>query len=434
MLSAIAVCLMHNNFAWEPGSAILAPCPGPYLCDDLLQSSTPALSLMQADATVLVGLAEKSWKESWSTKHRPDLFTAVKEVAGLNSTSVEVAGSDSGSDLVIVGFIAAVVVIASAGLVYMLFEAESLDRPAQPRGQMHGRRKALGFQGLPAAGLLEGEGDEARTDRRGQAPPTLQTAEPGKGAGKPLRGIPDSFHGRSSGSASPIGHNASFQPAARRSSKGTGGVSDQDSGVESEILRHGDGPPHMCGALVLPHCEAWFAVGWSSLHGANNFELFGLSGRPLLRAEIMREPGMHEVKVAMLPAISPTLGRATMSGRPGDVFTVSGSTSKVYGTVTTVGQGIFTLIHSDSGREVFTLTYMADDGHILVLAPDGTMISAACRCEKSSISEGLDHLEVRVYPGFDAVLALCCILGLVCFGNVVLAPGSSLGLPPEGGR
>merc|ERR1719356_1634549 len=73
-------------------------------------------------------------------------------------------------------------------------------------------------------------------------------------------------------------------------------------------------PPPVCKELVLPHCEAWFAVEFEKLDSVNNgdFDLYGLSGKPLLRTTIETGPSIRKMSISMKPPKSPTLGSIEM--------------------------------------------------------------------------------------------------------------------------
>lgn len=343
------------------------------------------------------------------------------------------------------------------------------------------RRRRPGQQVRVMRGLPRGQQEEEffegpRTHRGAPPPPTLRTSRGGKPPQPqgPTKNVgPPSLRSRSSAGGDsfagaarpdmvpppepagmqgmqPVGAAAGMQGAQgmqgmqpAQTSGSIGVLSDHGGNTVSSVwgsermneqvanLRQRmQDPPAMCGALVLPRCEAWFAVSWQKLEENNEFELFGLSGRPLLRASISKEPHVQELQLSMFPSRSPMLGAATFSGQPGDPIVIRNSTKRVYGTVKAIDQGHLVLSHVDTGREICSLKCAGSNGHVLLESWDGTNVSAACRCHDSDFFSGLDHLEVRVYPGGDAVLVLCCILGVILFRKVELAPGPSLGEPP----
>merc|ERR1719330_554412 len=89
-----------------------------------------------------------------------------------------------------------------------------------------------------------------------------------------------------------------------------------DYGIDNEpvAMQRAD-PPPFCPTLVLPHCEAWFATDWLALRQSPDFELIGLSGRPLLRVFAKgSQGGVQELQLTMIPRRSPELGVASQSG------------------------------------------------------------------------------------------------------------------------
>lgn len=188
-------------------------------------------------------------------------------------------------------------------------------------------------------------------------------------------------------------------------------------------------PPALCAALVLPHCEAWFAVSWDKIAtSAQSFEFFGLSGKALLRAQVnFGSNSMRKISISMTPARSPTLG--SCSGGTGSSMEVRGAADKPYGELRRRQiPGQFSLVHSSNGEEVVNMTFEPPpSNHLILRAVDGSPIAAASRCVESDFFSGIEHLEVRVNPGVDAVLVLCCVLGVVLVDGGEMPSGFSLG-------
>merc|ERR1712107_558909 len=53
----------------------------------------------------------------------------------------------------------------------------------------------------------------------------------------------------------------------------------------------------------------------------------------------------------------------------------------------------------------------------LISGADRSELACAGRCIKNNSFADGEHLQVRVSPGMDAVLALLCVLGVVIFGH-----------------
>lgn len=188
-------------------------------------------------------------------------------------------------------------------------------------------------------------------------------------------------------------------------------------------------PPALCAALVLPHCEAWFAVSWDKIaNAAPSFEFFGLSGKALLRAQVtVATSGTRRVGISMTPVRSPTLG--SCSGGNGGPIEVRGAADKTYGEIQRrQNAGQFALVHQSNGEEVVTMSFEPPpSNHLILKAIDGSPIAAASRCVESDFFSGIEHLEVRVNPGVDAVLVLCCVLSIIFVDASGMPSGVSLG-------
>lgn len=183
-------------------------------------------------------------------------------------------------------------------------------------------------------------------------------------------------------------------------------------------------PTPLCKELVLPHCEAWFAIAFKDLEqSSGSFDFFGLSGKALLRAQIQQDAGGGgSVSICMKPSKSPTLGKLTLqasgSGKPNHMQ-VSGKSGH-YGEYRSTGPMQFSMIcNTPEGlKEVLKLNFDESTSQlILAAAAGGEQLACASRCVQSEFFTNVEHLEVRVNPGVDAVLALLCVIGAVVFGS-----------------
>lgn len=174
--------------------------------------------------------------------------------------------------------------------------------------------------------------------------------------------------------------------------------------------------PPLCPTLVLPHCEAWFAVSMERLlEGASSFPLIGLSQNPLLYASVQqdRPKGGHTVNIAMTPS-SPPLASVRTSAES-DALEIVGIGGGSYGFLTPSKKGVYILVCD--GAEVLSLLsdesgYLLNDLSSEVGATDP--LARASRCLDASFA---NHLEMRVKKGVDAVLVICCVLGVALFGR-----------------
>lgn len=179
-------------------------------------------------------------------------------------------------------------------------------------------------------------------------------------------------------------------------------------------------PPPLCAALVLPHCEARFAVSYAQVVGegdgldARNFELLGLSGKSLLRATV----DAQSIAVSMMPANCPALGFIGALDSRG-VMELRDAVGRHYGDLVASGPSAYRLLIDPTGPEA--LNIVLTPSHLVISGPGGmNPIAWAARCNESDFFAGVDHLEIRVSPRVDAVLVLCCVFGIVLFGRMTL--------------
>lgn len=223
------------------------------------------------------------------------------------------------------------------------------------------------------------------------------------------------------------------RPSMERASIGSsfgGSVTRSMSGLlGTTALSGAKRPPALCAALVLPHCEAWFAVSWDKIVPAGpSLEFYGLSGKALLRATVTTGAnGTRKIGISMTPVRSPTLG--SCSGGNGSPIQVHGAADKPYGELRQrQAAGQFTLVHHSNGEEVVALSFgPGPSNHLILTAVDGSPLAAASRCIESDFFSGIEHLEVRVHPGVDAVLMLCCVLGSIILEGGDMPTGLALG-------
>lgn len=454
--------------------AALAWMPGPALN---LQEELPAppvfMSLLQVDANSVNGLREAAVDnetgpptddDHLQVAHGMNISRFAKVVEpSLKADAFGMPTTEAVFMVICIGFC-----IATAfGMVFLYFESDRVDRNRRPiRRPRRGEPKRE--PGQPGAPLLQKsvppETLQPRFGNQGYASPVPDPRMPMGDPRMPMSAASmqgpvtlarGSVAGQRVGSfdaqalptlATPPPRSYGDSPrqselnlAAARdrlsqhgSSRSVGG---RPAGALSEQGSHATAmrtnPPPICPGLVLPHCESWFAVDWASLQGKNEFELVGLSGRPLLRTFSRGRPGgPQELRITMCPTRSPILGLASQSGDPNAPYLVRGALGAPYGSIVTVDVNRFALIHEESGAEVLIMFLDGATGHMSLCTMDGMAIAAAARSSSSDFFSGVDHLEVRVGSGSDAVLAMCCLLGAILFGRVALLPSTSLGSPP----
>lgn len=184
-------------------------------------------------------------------------------------------------------------------------------------------------------------------------------------------------------------------------------------------VQTGTKPPPLCPALVLPNFEAKFAVTMDSLKtSTGSFEIFGLSGNPLLRAVVRQSSGGQLVDVSMTPAKSPSLATfGLVTDGQGTSLQVTWPDGRPYGRLKLTSPGQYAL--SIGATEAMNVL-MESNGQMSITATGNpAVIASATRgdASESTYFQGMDHLEFRVNPGVDAVLLLCCFLAIALFGD-----------------
>jgi len=189
-------------------------------------------------------------------------------------------------------------------------------------------------------------------------------------------------------------------------------------------------PPPVCKELVLPHCEAWFAVPFEVLESTHvgDINLYGISGKPLLRAIVESESGVRKLTISMTAPKSPSIGSFWVTnganGKP--IMQIKERNDKLYGELQKVGPMRFVLMKLDgtgnmdaSPTELMNLTYDTVSNQFTIASSiNGCPLAYASRCATSDLNDlftNMPHLEVRVSPGVDAVLALLCVMGVIIF-------------------
>mmetsp|Transcript_107669 Transcript_107669/g.303293 ORF Transcript_107669/g.303293 Transcript_107669/m.303293 type:complete len:457 (+) Transcript_107669:92-1462(+) len=179
-------------------------------------------------------------------------------------------------------------------------------------------------------------------------------------------------------------------------------------------------PPPLSRDLVLPLCESWFAISFAQMEAEGPFDIFGLSGKPLLRANIQSVPGGRGscVSISMNPNRPPLGSIVNMGGVSQPPFMeVKGAMNQPYGELRTSDDINFVLTH---GRE--TVARVAFDPFrsslFLVSTEDGSQLACASKCTDDNPYFAHDtYLEVRVSAGMCPALSLLTVMGVLVFGS-----------------
>lgn len=180
--------------------------------------------------------------------------------------------------------------------------------------------------------------------------------------------------------------------------------------------------PPLCPALLMPHCETWLGVAFDRLmEQEGTFGILGVSGTPLLYATktSANADGAKSIIISLTPSRMPLL--ATMSGGPGSPPEIRAGSGHPYGVLQPSGNSQYSLVCG--GYPVMAVMLDVGSGKLLMQSvADRAIVGHAARCKQSDYFEHGEHLEVRASPGVDAVLVLCCVLGVLQFDNAVVLP------------
>lgn len=205
---------------------------------------------------------------------------------------------------------------------------------------------------------------------------------------------------------------------ARRGSLNRSFSSSTDVDVDAVAPEAGtDKPAALCSTLALPKCESRFAVPLSALamgDGDSNFNIIGYSGNVLLQALVSNVANGRQLDLSLVhPGSTPRLTIRPPSPGCGNVpnsLEVCGPKGVHYGLleaksatsyVVTKEEQVLMTIECDTSRGV----------ELTITTPDGK-VAASASCSKQRW-KGVEHLEVRVLPCMDGLLALGTLLVVV---------------------
>eukprot|EP00747_Dinoflagellata_sp_TGD_P162733 gnl/TRDRNA2_/TRDRNA2_180660_c0_seq1.p1 gnl/TRDRNA2_/TRDRNA2_180660_c0~~gnl/TRDRNA2_/TRDRNA2_180660_c0_seq1.p1 ORF type:complete len:598 (+),score=136.76 gnl/TRDRNA2_/TRDRNA2_180660_c0_seq1:79-1872(+) len=180
----------------------------------------------------------------------------------------------------------------------------------------------------------------------------------------------------------------------------------------ADSMKYGQ-PPPLCPNLVLPTTEVRFAVPVQTLLSiaTGEFDVVGVLGNPLLRADVKEVPGGRQLQLAMalpcsLPRVTirPLLQEASDStdGR----LEIRGPHQRFYGTIEAEGPNLFVVIVEDK-----VVMMISGDGDGF-LVQSGTKVKMADVLRSGDNYGGVDHMQLHVSPDVDPVLVLSCVLAV----------------------
>jgi len=177
-------------------------------------------------------------------------------------------------------------------------------------------------------------------------------------------------------------------------------------------------PPPLCPTLVMPMSEALLGIQMYELAQLNqegSLNIVGISGKPLLRAEVRKNGNTRTLEIAMpepnsIPRASigpPTSGESKNHGSR--VLEIRGMRGVFYGTLEMRSSGACYVVKD--GQTVLTIDGDAESLQLSLKSSQGLQL-AAVKCSTEQF-EGVDHVEVRVEPGVDTVLVIAVVLAVL---------------------
>ena len=98
---------------------------------------------------------------------------------------------------------------------------------------------------------------------------------------------------------------------------------------------------------------------------------------------------------------------------------------ELFGVLTFVREGLWTLKATAESADIVKVEVSDATGSVVVT--DGVsseLVAEAVRCMGSEFFSAGEHLEMRLEPGADCVLAVLCCLGVLLFSNTPTIPHS----------
>jgi len=205
-------------------------------------------------------------------------------------------------------------------------------------------------------------------------------------------------------------HSGSLLPGPREMALSSTSITEQH--------RHSAKPPALCPTLVMPMSEALLGIQMYELAQLNqegSLNIVGISGKPLLRAEIKKNGNTRTLEIAMpepnsIPRASigpPTMGESSQYGSR--VLEIRGMRGAFYGSLEMRSSGACYVVKD--GQTVLTIDGDAESLQLSLKSSVGLQL-AAVRCSTEQF-EGVDHVEIRVEPGVDTVLVVAVVLAVL---------------------
>jgi len=187
-------------------------------------------------------------------------------------------------------------------------------------------------------------------------------------------------------------------------------------------------PPPLCPSLVMPMSEALLGIPMyelAKLSHEGTLNIVGVSGKPLLRAEVKVVGNTRALEILMPDSQSiprAYVGPPTSAGRPSigsRVLEIRGMRGTFYGILEMGSSGACYVVKD--GQTVLNVDGDAESLQ-LSLKSSGCQV-AAVRCSTEQF-DGVDHVELRVEPGTDTVLVVAVVLSVLLLSPYLPPVGS----------
>lgn len=178
-------------------------------------------------------------------------------------------------------------------------------------------------------------------------------------------------------------------------------------------------PPPLCPTLVMPMSEALLGIQMyelAQLSAEGELTIVGISGKPLLRAEIKKVGNARTLEIAMpeqnsIPraTILPSSLSSSQVNLGSRALEIRGMRGAFYGVLEMRSSGACYVVKD--GQTVLTIDGDAESLQLSLKSSVGLQL-ASVRCS-TELFEGVDHVEVRVEPGVDTVLVVAVVLAVL---------------------
>jgi len=185
----------------------------------------------------------------------------------------------------------------------------------------------------------------------------------------------------------------------------------------TDVQRQSMKPPPLCPTLVMPMSEALLGIKMyelAELSAEGELTIVGISGKPLLRAEVKKIGDARSLEIAMpernsIPRATiapPAAGEMAGGSRALEIRGMRGS---FYGILEMRSSGACYVVKD--GQTVLTIDGDAESLQLSIKSSVGLQL-ASVRCS-TELFDGVDHVEVRVEPGVDTVLVIAVVLAVL---------------------